>query len=120
MFDWEDYLVQAQMLASIGNEAALRSAVSRAYYSAFGLGLRRLRDVEGRAVPNSSAAHKYVWKTFAVDPSDQTRQLIGVTLNRLRSARNHADYDNSVNDLVGLSQLSLEDAQLVVNLVRSL
>jgi hypothetical protein len=46
--------------------------------------------------------------------------LIGITLNRLRSARNHADYDDSVNDLVGLSQLSLEDAQRVVNLVRSL
>jgi uncharacterized protein (UPF0332 family) len=120
MFDWEDYLVQALTLAAVGDEAGLRSAISRAYYSAFGLGLRRLRDVEGLPVPQSGAAHKYVGRTFAEDPLDQKRQLIGITLNRLRSARNHADYDDSVNDLVGLSQLSLEDAQRVVNLVRSL
>lgn len=51
-FDWSEYFNLAQELAAISsdnfasNEAKLRFAVSRAYYSVFCLSRNYLRDVE--------------------------------------------------------------------------
>ena len=45
-FDWEEYFNLAKELAGTTEEAKLRSAVSRAYYSAFCLARNYLRDIQ--------------------------------------------------------------------------
>ena len=64
MFDWGEFLSQAQRLAAGGDEAGYRSSISRAYYSVFGLARRRLRDVERLPVPNTGqtwSCYVLVW-----------------------------------------------------------
>jgi uncharacterized protein (UPF0332 family) len=119
MFDWGDFLAQAQRLSSDAEEAGHRSAVSRAYYAVFGLARGRLQDSEGLPIPATGRAHRIVWEKFNAS-SDVIRQRIGITGNRLRHARNRADYDNIITDVATLSQTSLADAQLVADLLRSL
>ncbi|MEG4171823.1 MULTISPECIES: hypothetical protein [unclassified Microcoleus] len=45
-FDWEEYFNLAKELAETTEEAKLRSAVSRAYYSVFCLARNYLRDIQ--------------------------------------------------------------------------
>ena len=45
-FDWLEYFNLAKELAETSKEAELRSAVSRAYYSAFCLARNYLRDIQ--------------------------------------------------------------------------
>jgi uncharacterized protein (UPF0332 family) len=93
-FDWGLYLNTARSLAANTNdEAALRSAVSRAYYAAFGLA--SLRAVaENKHVPSTGEAHAVVWKHFE-SASDRFRKKIGADGKRLRWRRRQADYDAS-------------------------
>ena len=62
-FDWEDYLSLAKELASRADEAALRSAASRAYYAVFCKARNNLRR-EGATIPRFSP-HDLVWDTYA-------------------------------------------------------
>ena len=43
-FDWTEYLTLAQELVQREEEACLRSAISRAYYAAFGKARERLEQ----------------------------------------------------------------------------
>jgi hypothetical protein len=77
---------------SVGTrEAEWRSAVSRAYYSAFhvAIGLFRLA---GFAVPRGEQAHGYVWLRLA-NAGHPDVMAAGESLNELRRDRNRADYD---------------------------
>ncbi len=120
MFDWGEYLSQAQRLAAVGDEAGYRSSISRAYYSVFGLARRRLSDVERLPVPSTGRAHEYVWTTFGAASADVTRVAIGAGGRRLRNRRNLADYDDVVADLALLSSESLAEAQRVIALIGTL
>ena len=120
MFDWGEYLSQAQRLAAVGDEAGYRSSISRAYYSVFGLARRRLSDVERLPVPSTGRAHEYVWTTFGAASADITRVAIGASGRRLRNRRNLADYDDVVADLALLSSESLAEAQRVIALIGTL
>jgi hypothetical protein len=121
MFDWGEYLSQARRLAAGGDEAGYRSSISRAYYSAFGLARRRLRDVERLPVPNTGQAHQYVWMIFTTSsPSDVKRAAIGAAGRRLRRRRGLADYDDVVADLALLSRECLTEAQRVIALLSGL
>lgn len=125
-FDWADFLKLAEILhGSLGtvsfarDEAALRSTVSRAYYSAFGLARRRLRDVEGFAVPASGAAHAAVARYFA-RAEDSDRKRIAGDLLVLRDWRNQCDYDDEVPDLPDVAAAALNLAREVAELLRRL
>jgi hypothetical protein len=120
MFDWGEYLNQAQRLAAGGDEAGYRSSISRAYYSVFGLARRRLNDVERLPVPNTGRAHEYVWTTFGSASTDVSRAAIGAGGRRLRNRRRLADYDDVVADLARLSSECLTDAQRVIALLSAL
>ena len=68
-FDWEEYFNLAQELAGTNEEAKLRSAVSRAYYSAFCLARNYLRDIQQyprlwRNKTYDINAHQYVAEKF--------------------------------------------------------
>ena len=72
-------------------EAAWRSAVHCAYYSAFHAA-RRLLRLAGFAVPDADRAHSYFWLRLSNSGHPEVAQA-GAALSALRSVRNQADYD---------------------------
>ena len=96
-FDWHDYFLFAQKLTANPNlpgpeEAALRSAISRAYYSAY---IQSRRWAEARGLIISGSTHKAVIDYFK-QSRDKSQKNIGYELDRLRLYRTEADYDNAL------------------------
>ncbi|MGQ9625942.1 MAG: hypothetical protein ACUVV0_03445 [Anaerolineae bacterium] len=120
-FDWSKYLYLAQELAGqptspSGEEARLRSAISRAYYAAFCKARNYLRDEEKLLVPPGGEAHRYVRDVFRTS-SDSLYRRIGHNLARLRIDRNRADYEDFV---VGLSSITVIDLKLAKEVISDL
>jgi uncharacterized protein (UPF0332 family) len=119
-FDWLDYLEIAKddlnkAKRSGREEALLRSAISRAYYSAFILSRNYLRDkVKDPNVPNNPDAHYYVRTAFA-NLSNPVHKAIARNLGILRNARNKADYDDNFNDVLVKAPLAVALAQAIIN-----
>lgn len=116
-FDWSEYLKLAQELAGqpgnpASQEARLRAAVSRAYYAVFCMGRNYLREQEGRQVP-SRDVHRYVRDAFKKSP-DRLHKQIGYDLDRLRSDRNKADYDDSVANLDKMANAAVALAHKII------
>jgi uncharacterized protein (UPF0332 family) len=115
-FDWALYLGIARSLASqAGDEAALRSAVSRAYYAAFGVAAARMRT-EGQGVPTTGEAHQVLWKYFE-SANDRFRRKIGQDGRRLRYRRTTADYDGSRPISISEVTDSLRSAESLIRFV---
>ena len=104
-FDWSEYLNVAQELIEQAKkasyqEAKVRSAISRAYYAAFGAARSHLRYKdkirEPRPLVNASGEriniHEYVREKFK-ESDNEVRAEIGLTLERMCKNRNIADYD---------------------------
>ncbi len=124
-FDWGDYLrlsreLCAPPLSSTNTEAKQRSAISRAYYSAFGRSRMHLRQKDqDRSIPVGPEAHDYVRRKFESSGS-RTRRRIGANLGRLRDERNKADYNEIVPGLTAMSALALRLAGQVLEDLGSL
>ena len=118
--DWSEYFNLAKELAETSEEAELRSAVSRAYYSAFCLARNYLRDIQ--LDPRLSwhktydiNAHKYVAEKFIYNQSkSQTMIEIGQNLNRLRKMRNKAEYEDTIFYLQKEARTALMLAQNII------
>jgi uncharacterized protein (UPF0332 family) len=149
-FDWSDYLIVAQELASQTtasqtrsnikvqvlnvfnrmlhkarerslDEAKLRCAISRAYYGAFRKARNHLRDKDHQP-PNAflqGNTHQNVINLFNRG-SDVNRLMIAQFLKDLRSARNKADYDDTVPHLPGLTMTALLQSEQVLDLLKTL
>lgn len=93
MFDGSDFLALAENLLSqrAGDEAAERSAISRAYYAAF-LKAREYLDRQGPAVPRNGAAHTVVWNRLLTGQGSVSKS-VGQDGKRLKAWRRSADYD---------------------------
>lgn len=117
-FNWDDYLFLAQELATPTNlpnqEARLRSAISRAYYSAFCKARNFLRDEQRVQIPLTGEAHRLVWMHFK-SRSGKTYKKIGENLRRLLNDRRCADYDDVIRDLPILANKALWRAQDIVS-----
>ena len=125
-FDWSEYFNLAKELAETSEEAELRSAVSRAYYSAFCLARNYLRDIpqDPRLSRNQTYdinAHQYVAEKFIYNQSkSQTMIEIGKDLNRLRKMRNKADYDYTMFNLKREARTALMLAQNIISVLSKL
>ena len=118
-FPWLDYLVLAEALLQARTtlapeEACCRAAISRAYYAVFCMSRNYLREQEGRQVP-SRDVHRYVRDAFKKSP-DRLHKQIGYDLDRLRSDRNKADYDDSV---ANLDKMANADVALAHKIIRA-
>ncbi|WP_445174870.1 HEPN domain-containing protein [Microcoleus sp.] len=130
-FDWSEYLNLAQELAATnsdcsGNrEAKLRSAISRAYYSAFCLARNYLRDIEkDRTLLDKNRninKHQYVAEAF-IDHRSKNRNMvkIGENLSRLRGIRNNADYEDTMFNLPTQATTALKLADNIIALLSKL
>jgi hypothetical protein len=101
-FDWREYLQLSGFLhggvGSFTEEAGWRSAVSRAYYAAFGHARNFARDREGFLTRGTPEDHDRLRDHFRQQRQDRLAQSLG----RLRHWRNQCDYDD---DVPGLSQI---------------
>ena len=91
MISGQDFLKLAETWITGSTEAEWRSAVSRAYYAAFHVARKLLRDL-GFQVPRGDRAHAYLWLRLS-NCGDSGVRRAGSDLNSLRGDRNRADYD---------------------------
>ncbi|SRR6266581_612960 len=113
-FDWNLYLPLAQELAARNDQAARRTAVSRAYYSAFHMASIVLRTNGIRTNPRHDGhPHQAVWNIFATSPNRDCKK-IGTYGVRLRDARHWADYKADPEFSDALVQQYLAEAQHVI------
>jgi uncharacterized protein (UPF0332 family) len=114
-FDWREYLELAKALADMKGvesfqEAAQRSAVSRAYFAAF-CWARNYAETKGGFKPRRDATvHKELKDYFA----EQRREDIVSALTRLRMWRNKCDYEDKVSELDMLVSASLDEAKRII------
>ena len=124
-FDWSDFLKLAESLAraeraSSLEEAALRSAVSRAYYAAFCASRNHARDLGEIILTRGPRDHGIVQDHYQ-HSRVRDYQKIGAWLERLRDNRNCADYDDVLQEnLKSLTQSSLAQAHNVFRLLYGL
>lgn len=115
-FDWSEYLNLARKLAGTdanpGNEAELRSAISRAYYAAFITARNYLRDRDNIRIPRERS-HQFVINQFR-ESSDNYRAKLGRRLLRLRNYRVSADYHDTVPDIEDRTHQSLTLARRII------
>jgi len=94
-YDWIEYFYLAQELSGmtpdgkVTVEAKERTAISRAYYTAFCKARNFLREKE--AFSPKEKVHEAVRNQF-VNSNSKTKQKIGENLKRLCTSRNKADY----------------------------
>jgi len=113
-FDWTDYLNLALHLhgqpQGYGQEAAQRSAASRAYYAAFCHARNYARDRQGFRPRYNVDDHKNVRAHF------RRRQMprIARKLDSLRQWRNDCDYSDTVPNITDLVTSAIAEAQQVL------
>jgi uncharacterized protein (UPF0332 family) len=117
-FEWSKYLELAEELAQRDDEAALRSAVSRAYYAVYGKARSHLQ-YKGIAISNAVNGHEAVWNAFK-ESGGRTSTGIGINGDRLRRQRNVTDYENVVKNLSNLAQGSIKLAKNVMSYLENL
>jgi uncharacterized protein (UPF0332 family) len=124
-FDWADFLALAQALQSNPEvpgpqEAALRSAVSRAYYAAFHLAGEVARS-EGWVPKGSGDDHKGLQRDLIHGPrSTRLHKSIATKLDRLYDHRRKADYSDTMRNPAFLAQAALQDAARILEELRAL
>lgn len=114
-FDWRDFLNLAKELSNYPEtnslqEAAARSAVSRAYYAAFCWAMDYASKNLG--FRQSGTAEDHAALRQLLQQSNQTKTAS--RLNNLRRWRNLCDYDANVSNLAPLVQNALAYAEKVV------
>jgi len=95
-FDWSDYARLAEELRAREDEASLRTAISRLYYSVY----HRARDYlldQGIPLSTTDSSHKVVWKTYL--RMGGSCGAVGRSGERIHDNRRKADYDKSVSDI---------------------
>jgi len=121
-FAWDDLLPLSEALTSldgdINREACLRTAISRAYYAAFGMARRGARTL--RLATRQSAAEHGEIAAFYATRYGKIGEEIAIALGRLRNRRNAADYDDDFADVEDICLLSIEDARDLLRLLATL
>jgi uncharacterized protein (UPF0332 family) len=90
LFDWYDFFLLAEKLVERfpHDEPELRTAVSRSYYAAYHLTLKKFPDLhKGQA--DQKGVHAKIIEGLINDPR---RKTLGLAFERLKNARIHADY----------------------------
>jgi len=105
-------------LESHGDEASLRSAVSRAYYYVYHLALARAEQNQYRP-PKESGSHIDMWRVYSESPVPECIRL-GVIGERMFRKRVDADYRATVPRLVEVTQDVLQDAKTFADLLSRL
>jgi len=121
-FQWSAYLALAESLVSSdlpgGQEASLRSAISRAYYAAFATARQQSRERYSRQMVSSAAEHRDIAAFYAL--RGDTGGVIAAHLTRLRFLRNRADYDDVIGAPDATAHEAIVRARNVLDLLATL
>lgn len=120
-FDWVKYLTLAEELAERhGDEAAQRSAVSRAYYAVY---CRARNTLEDRQLFDrthiTKTPHQDVWDVFEDDYRREWAK-IGQLGHNLKRNRTTADYNEQIRDLSRLTEGAIKLAKRLDSSLRKL
>ena len=115
-FDWSQYLVLARDLGSRSEEAALRSAISRAYYAAYNTA-RSFCDNAGIPMIDTGNLHKDLWDAF-LRKGGRTFASVHDEGQRLRRKRTKADYDSEVSGLSLVAVDSIRDCEAILSFLK--
>jgi uncharacterized protein (UPF0332 family) len=92
-FDWNLYLELAKELGATAKESAKRSAVSRAYYSAFHAASSSLKNNKVPMNPKDARSpHLRIWVVYTASTKLECRRIGNAGL-RLKNDRVEADYE---------------------------
>ncbi len=124
MFQWPAYLALARELAPRTDEASMRSAISRAYYAAYGVacdyvGSRRVYERQGRSL----GPHEQRWEVFSKDPGTAPQNLRSQIIKaaaELKRKRITADYEKHASIKRADVEWALEKADELISAIKQL
>jgi uncharacterized protein (UPF0332 family) len=118
VFDWEELLVLADRLAQeTADEAAHRTAISRAYYAAYHTAAAYVR---AQNLLQTRHTHASVWGAFTTDLDDE-RADVGRWGEILRRRRVAADYSNPfLGDVGGQARAAVAEARTLIAILHRL
>ena len=108
-FDWKTNIYLAEDLLNQTEESYFRSAVSRAYYGAFCIA----RNVIGFKDSTGANIHWEVINEYR-SSSDKNERNIGRILDKLRRARNNADYNEDKPVTKDIAERSVISAKYIL------
>jgi len=88
MFDWREYVELSNELYANGSQAALRSSVSRSYYSAY----HHACEYALAHGYSGDSYHQRIIQWFLGSTRTPAEQKLGITLQDLKRLRVDADY----------------------------
>lgn len=95
MFDFARFYDVGENLVKFGDEASIRSAISRYYYSGLGpVRMYLVEDMGEMEFIDGYMIHKRI-KDRLISSNDDTEVSIGEKLQDLKELRNDADYDRN-------------------------
>jgi len=116
-FDWNEYLRVAKDIhtqskkSKIKDEALLRTAVGRAYFSVINLAAENAIEKHDKSFPKNDF-HTSVIAYYKYDYKNPNHQMAGSFLGSLKSSRHKCDYDSSFDgDLEKMLESSIIQAE---------
>lgn len=110
-FNWNEFATLAEELSERDDEASLRTAISRIYYSTYHQARDYLLD-EGIPLSTSDSSHRIVWNNYR--NMGGSCRSVGVNGDRLFDNRKKADYESAVPDM---DQLVKESFMMARNIL---
>jgi len=121
-FDWREYLevaryLQGQGTPAISPEAALRVAIGRAYYAAYGYAHHYARDYLGFVPRGRLEDRTQDHGRLRAHLRQRRRAFVASKLERLRDWRNICDYDDAPTafDFPQAAIDAVADAEYIIN-----
>ena len=108
-FDWGDYLTLAKELRTRNDEAAKRTAISRAYYCVFNKAADYAQRKLNYQYSVYQPSHIPVWKCF--EGKGITFKAIRDSGIRLKEAREKADYHSEFANIDNSLTQAIKDAE---------
>ncbi|QPA31615.1 hypothetical protein [Thermaerobacillus caldiproteolyticus] len=115
MFNWNGYLDLAIELSEREEESCKRSAISRAYYSAY-CNARNFLEDQGYSLDSKENAHAAVWNTFFMIRKNGLNRIAAIG-DRLKRKRQQADYDNKIEQLNIITQRAIDEAKQIQSIL---
>lgn len=119
MFDFFQYINQADKWIKETEEAYKRSAVSRAYYGAFMCTKKYLAEIGELPKNDNGNSHEAIWYALRnLGPKERIIANIGFNL---KSKRQQADYENTIKyNLASWSNQAVYQAKSITNKIADL
>ena len=116
LFDWLQFSVLAKELSARPDEAALRSAISRAYYAAYNTA-KTFCSEKAFPISDTGNRHRDLWDAF-LKKGGRTFTSVYEKGERLRRKRTKADYESDVPGLASMVTDSLRESDAILNFLR--